>query len=96
MPRCFVLDDTDIATAAFRKPLVAGMIVYLLVNIQRFLRMLMPFHPLPQPLFSEVPKPLYPEGFRCHLWVEITQLWYRVDLGCLEVQVSTVCVPGTI
>lgn len=76
-----MLDDTDIAIAGFIKPLVADVIVYLLVNIQRFLRMLMPFHPLPQPLFSEVPKPLYPEGFWCHLWVEITKLWYRVDLG---------------
>lgn len=53
-----MLDDTDIAIAAFIKPLVAGVIVYLLVNIKRFLRMLMLLHPLPQPLFS-----VYPEGF---------------------------------
>lgn len=78
-----MLDDTDNDITAFIKPLVADMIVYLLVNIQRFLRMLMPFHPLPQPLFSEVPKPLYPEGFWCHLWVEVTKLWYHDDVGCV-------------
>lgn len=83
MPMCYMLDDIDTAIAALIKPLVTGMIVYLLVNIQRFLRMLMPLHPLPQPLFSEVPKLLYPEGFWCCLWVEITKLCYHVDLGCV-------------
>lgn len=38
MPRCYMLDDTDIAIAAFIKPLAADVIVYLLVNIKRFLR----------------------------------------------------------
>lgn len=79
-----MLDDTDIAIAAFIKPLVADVIVYLLVNIQRFLRMLMPLQSLPQTLLSEIPKPLYPEGFWCHFWVEIIKLWYHDDVGCVR------------
>lgn len=47
MPRCYLLEDTDTAITAFIKPLVAGVIVCLLFNIQRFLRVLLAF---PTPL----------------------------------------------
>jgi len=50
MPRCYLLEDTDIGITAFKKSSVTGVIVPLLFNIQRFLRVLLASCPLPQPL----------------------------------------------
>lgn len=41
MPRCYILEDTDDAITIFIRPLVAGVIVHLLLNMQRLLGMLL-------------------------------------------------------
>lgn len=78
MPMRYLLEHTDIAITASVKPLVAGVIVHLLCNIQRFLRVLLAF-PSPPAFALRLPN-LNPEGFQCYLLAEIIKLGCHVDL----------------